>query len=68
MAVSTRVSTIYLLDFSNQLNSDLCVIQEYRVKGNGVVSQIQGSVKRGTWLDLKFKFILGMEQVIFTAI
>jgi hypothetical protein len=55
MAVSTRVSTIYLLDFSNQLNSDLCVIQEYRVKGNGVVSQIQGSVKRGTWLDLKSK-------------
>ena len=50
--VSTRVSTIYLFDFSNQLNSDLCVMQEYRVKGNGVVSQHPGQCEEGDMLRL----------------
>ena len=47
MAVSTRVSTIYIFDFSNQLNSEMCVMQEYRVKGNGVVSQHPGQCEEG---------------------
>ena len=53
MAVSTRVSTIYIFDFSNQLNSELCVLQEYRVKGNGVVSQHPGQCEEGDMLRLE---------------
>jgi RPA family protein len=53
MAVSTRVSTIYIFDFSNQLNSEMCVLQEYRVKGNGVVSQHPGQCEEGDMLRLE---------------
>jgi RPA family protein len=53
MVDSTRVSTIYIFDFSNQLNSELCVLQEYRVKGNGVVSQHPGQCEEGDMLRLE---------------
>jgi hypothetical protein len=55
MAVSTRVSTIYIFDFSNQLNSEMCVMQEYRVKGNGVVSQHPGQCEEGDMLRLEIE-------------
>jgi hypothetical protein len=51
--VSTRVSTIYVLDFSNQLNSEMCVMQEYRAKGNGVVSQHPGQCEEGDTVGLE---------------